>query len=881
MRKDKENFDNLLDRATEEIRSAAAGDDVVTAAGARVRERLLGAGVSVAAVAAEVKEIRGCEDYQRLLPAYLEDMLPEARKLLVEDHMRECVPCRKNLKVIREGGQAQPSVEWTAERSAGNRNPYSRWLLAAVLAAAVGIVPYLMWRYAPMGSGAAAVVQALDGEIFQVEREPVRLSLGSEVGPHQRVRTSRSGGAVLELNDGSLVEMRSRSELSIRRTRRGTTIQLERGGVIVQAAKKRTKHLYVATEDCLVSVTGTIFSVSHGTKGSRVSVVEGEVRVDHGGDDQVLHPGGQYATHAGLGQVPLAEEIAWSRDFDRYLAVLGELTELGREIDQRVTHPDLRYSSALLNLMPQGTVFYGAAPNLGGVLAEAHQIFTERVSQSAVLSKWWSDNGTGLAGSFGDELIGKLGDLSHFLGAEIVVSGQDLTDERSSFLALAEVVDEVGLRRFLQAEVERHGGGDHGDIVFVTDPLAHTAEPGGLYVWIEDGLAAVSPQLERLREVATMRRDGARSSFVDGDFHDRIADLYREGAGILLGLDLETVVDAQLATSAGPDPDRSALEQSGMLDARYLLFEQKRLGEQSYYRAVLDFDGQRRGVASWLAEPASMGVLDFVSPEAKFVASAVFKDPAALLEDVALLSQDDDLDEALQEVESRLGLDLRQDVAAALGGEVAFALDGPMLPTPSWKLVLEVYDAARLQWALEQMVQQANVELAASGERTLEMSSEEVGGHEFHSVSCEGFEAHYTFVEGYLVATPTRALLSRALRFRESGFTFTDSSRFTQLLPDDGRQDFSALVFQDLSSLFQALAETVSQGQLSDEQRQMLETLQVDRAPSLAYAYGGHDRIIFAAQKKSDLFGSGMLGLLGLGGTSNLNPWAGLSTVIQ
>jgi len=52
------------------------------------------------------------------------------------------------------------------------------------------------------------------------------------------------------------------------------------------------------------------------------------------------------------------------------------------------------------------------------------------------------------------------------------------------------------------------------------------------------------------------------------------------------------------------------------------------------------------------------------------------------------------------------------DFAKPLGGEFAFAVDGPLLPTPSWKMVFEVYDPAHLQQTLERVVEKMN-ELAA------------------------------------------------------------------------------------------------------------------------------------------------------------------------
>ncbi len=52
---------------------------------------------------------------------------------------------------------------------------------------------------------------------------------------------------------------------------------------------------------------------------------------------------------------------------------------------------------------------------------------------------------------------------------------------------------------------------------------------------------------------------------------------------------------------------------------------------------------------------------------------------------------------------SRSAIDVRDDLAASLGGEFSLSLDGPPFPVPSWKLVAEVYDPARLQATLAEV----------------------------------------------------------------------------------------------------------------------------------------------------------------------------------
>jgi len=111
--------------------------------------------------------------------------------------------------------------------------------------------------------------------------------------------------------------MKERSEFSINQTLRGTTIQLGSGSVIVEAAKQKD-HLYVDTGDALVAVTGTIFSANAGTKGSRVSVIEGSVNLDHNGNERTLKAGEQATTSNTIETIPVKDEVAWSRNAARW-----------------------------------------------------------------------------------------------------------------------------------------------------------------------------------------------------------------------------------------------------------------------------------------------------------------------------------------------------------------------------------------------------------------------------------------------------------------------------------------------------------------------------------------------------------------------------------
>src|SRR5215467_11107419 len=255
---------------------------------------------------------------------------------------------------------------------------------------------------------------------------------------------------MLRLADGSLVEMNERAQFGVSMRHSDTTIKLDRGDIIVQAAKRKTGHLYVAAPDCRVAVTGTVFSVNSGIKGSRVSVIEGEVHVAGGGSTLVLHPGEQLSTSPSVAQVPVYREIAWSQNRDQHLALLAEFAHFVNKLET-VQMPGLRYQSKLLPLLPVNTVLYAGIPNLGDAAQQANQLFQQELQESVVLRQWWQRVQARKHGPNFEEILNDIHNLGGYIGDEIVCAVAFDGQGHGSPLVIAQV-QKPGLKEFIAQE---------------------------------------------------------------------------------------------------------------------------------------------------------------------------------------------------------------------------------------------------------------------------------------------------------------------------------------------------------------------------------------------------------------------------------------------
>ena len=345
---------------------------------------------------------------------------------------------------------------------------------------------------------------------------------------------------MLRLADGSIVDVNERTELFVTAAWSGRAIHLQRGDVIVKAAKQRRGHLRVLTRDSIASVKGTVFAVSAGLGGSVVSVVEGAVAVSQPGTEVVLTPGQQAASNPVL-TTSVAEAIAWSPSAAEYLELLGAFANIERQV---ADYPvQLRTNSELLRYLLPGAVVYGAVPNLGGTIDRALGAAGQQSSENAAFATWWNS----ASGLELQKIVERIQSVTSLVGEEVVFCAASAEAGVQVPVVMARV--QPGRRAELESALK--------------GIFAEANEPAPPYS-VSDELMVVSNSATSLAWALSHLGQGAGSPFAAA-----IGERYRRGVGWLIGLDAPPIVKAAAGDDAPP------VELAGMLGVKYLFLEQR------------------------------------------------------------------------------------------------------------------------------------------------------------------------------------------------------------------------------------------------------------------------------------------------------------------
>lgn len=902
MNRDARNLDQVLDEALEGIREERMPETAERAAVERVWQRVRDEAEAdarrrqaEAAEAGEVPSIQGAHD--------------EARRWLYQDPLSESI---SRGRALRRTQVSQP------KRSGGGMPEWaSRWgwraaAAAVIFVALVGIT--FQSDLLTIKTGGLVVIEALDGEAYRQNGDGTVESVQSgdriQLGRGDAIVTGKSTRMMLRTPDGSGVEVAPRSEVGLVQARLlglgrpDSVVELGRGNIIVEASEQGSGHFYVNTPDAQVAVTGTVFAVNSGMKGSRVTVIEGEVAVDQARREDVLHPGQQVTTSDNLAHVPVEQEISWSANLERHLALLREVTELGRELDVALQQ-DLRYSTDLLDATPSTTAIYVGAPNLARSADEAYDVLVAKVASSTELKSWW-DAEVAADGTDAkiERVLSEIGQFGEQLGDEISLAVLPAAEpEGTHVLVLARLTQPGSFPAFVESKLaawsaeaddedaaallERVRVVAAGDFAALTAGLAATdaADAAGdatgsrerLILWVRNDLLVAGPDLEALAAVDARLAGGATAPAAADSFRGRLEALYRDGAEWVVGVDLETLMDRAAAGSESDD-DGDVAESMGLLDMQHLIAEQKSQDGSTVSRVKLGFDRPRRGLAGWLDEPAPIGALEYVSADALLAGGFVIRDPAVLVDELFQILGDvnADFESSLAEFEAEKGIDVRRDFAAPLGGEFAFALEKPVAPNPSWKLVMEVYDPAALQRAIEWAIEEANRGAREGGlalqDDLVRLERTDSAGRASYRVfnPATGLSAHYTFVGGYLIAGSSRVQLDDAVRTRDSGYSLARSETFQSLLPTDRQNNFSGVLYQNLGGAIENLAAIAQR--MAGEDNALTQALAL-QGPSLSVAYGAERDITFVYRREGGIFGGTIGSFFNLKTLMDLERW--------
>jgi len=689
-----------------------------------------------------------CAEFRPDLHAYVSGALGGSRRVLMDDHLSRCPACRTAVAEAR----GERRVIAMPQRSSSRAVRWGAIAAAAVLAVAITYAARDTIDRAMAPGGPRATVVSADGELYRLPGEV--LAAGAAIAEGETVRTGPGAHAVLQLADGSTVDVNERTELFATAAWSGQSIHLQRGDVVVRAAKQRRGRLQVLTRDSIASVKGTVFAVSAGLGGSVVSVVEGSVAVRQPGTDVLLSPGEQAASNPALAST-VAEAVAWSPEAANYLELLASVVKIERQLAERFPS-ELRTTSTLLPRLPAGAFAYGAVPNLRGRINEALILAEQQAYENAAFGSWWNSE----TGQLLRRLVTQVQSVSSLLGEEIVFTASKAGPDQEVPIVMAQV--QPGGRVELTRALGR----------LLTD----TGEAALAYS-VSDDLMVVSNSAANVTWALGRLGQGASSPFAAA-----IGERYRRGASWLMGVDTAPVI----AMAAGDDAP--PIEFAAMTGMKYVFVEQRAPAGAEENEVTLVFQGERKGMASWLADAGSGGAAEYLPADALAAGYVSMREPWQLFQEFTTLMTKEHatFEGEFAQVDGKLGAGFMADLTAAMGTEAAFAVTGFSITGPTWAAAVLANNPPVIDSSLRKVMDTFNAELAPDEQQQrIAFTQENAGGRVWNSMKTSAlpFGITWTYDGGYLVAASDRATAERSIATRNGGSPLVWSPQFLGQLP--------------------------------------------------------------------------------------------------
>jgi hypothetical protein len=267
------------------------------------------------------------------------------------------------------------------------------------------------------------------------------------------------------------------------------------------------------------------------------------------------------------------------------------------------------------------------------------------------------------------------------------------------------------------------------------------------------------------------------------------------------GLGLETPPGSFLAGRLdvsrilqGADPymepeAKSVLQDLGLGNLTALTFNSGFEGTGLAGDCVIDFDGPRTGMMSFIGPDRAFGVLGLLPPNAMSAAAVNIAPPVEIYDWIAALVKShggpaaaQEFDEGEQGFQTTTGLAPRQ-VMSAFGQEHALVFGGMTGMSMDIALISEVRDRATVEQLIANLIQSLNETMTAQGMMAISPVPMTVGDITYTSLMVPGmpFQLCHVFIGDHLVVATSQNQMTAICEAVGSGQSLTGSSAYAEV----------------------------------------------------------------------------------------------------
>ena len=226
--------------------------------------------------------------------------------------------------------------------------------------------------------------------------------------------------------------------------------------------------------------------------------------------------------------------------------------------------------------------------------------------------------------------------------------------------------------------------------------------------------------------------------------------------------------------------------------------------------------------------------------------SASTKDSKQLYDEIVarLTKEKPEFPAHLAEIEAKLGINIGNDIASALGTDFAFGVE-TMNPLPGWVAAAEVYKPGTLDGTIAKLVDTFNAELKSDEQnKRLTLSTVTENGLVWKSLksAISQMTVVWTYDRGYMIISSDTGLGAKAIQTRSGGFPLVRSTAFTAQLPSASGVSPSGFAWLNTKGALSSLTAMIP--------NPAIQKMAADRDPVLVVLNGETERIRRASRTR-------------------------------